>query len=128
MDARDKRGSVMIGTSIINVPQLLIYEITNVFTINFVQNRVDTTPRSQAQSRRDIAVLKIAKGSPLKCRRRLPVEMIRTKCSDTMPGVDGPGGVNLSRKDGKSVSSRIRICDEGLTGETKCYALLLSSS
>ena len=128
LDARDKRGGVMIGTSIINVPQLLIYEITNVFTINFVQNRVDTTPRSQAQSRRDIAVLKIAKGSPLKCRRRLPVEMIRTKCSDTMPGVDGPGGVNLSRKDGKSVSSRIRICDEGLTGETKCYALLLSSS
>ena len=47
--------------------------------------------------------------------------MLRTKGSDTMPGVDGPGGVNLSRKDGKSVSSQIRICDEGLTGETKYY-------
>ena len=38
-----------------------------------------------------------------------------------LPRVDGPGRINPSREDGGGVSSRIRICDEGLIGEMGSY-------
>ena len=62
--ARDKRGRVTIGTLIINALRLMIYEITRMCIIIVVQNRVDATPRPQAQSKRGIAALKITRRSP----------------------------------------------------------------
>ena len=63
-------------------------------------------------------VMKDAKRPPLECCRRLTVEVIKTVCSTTVPGIDGLGKVNPSREDGESASSWIHIRDGGLTGGT----------
>ena len=71
---RGRCDGVAFGMLTLEMLQLLLSEITTVFSTNSALTDIDSTPRSQTRSMRDSAVLETSSASPLGRRGWLPVE------------------------------------------------------